>query len=324
MLNQEVAENGMPRKKQANKKVDYKTIFPFLGLAFVLLLFGIITKGALFSKLNLKAILNDGIYVMIGTIGYLFLFSQGALDFSVGASMATACAVAAVAANNISPWAALPAALLTGVGIGLLNGLIFTKLKIDSFIVTLSTMFILQGIVLVILDGSVMSAPLAMLKWFTNPLKLTILAVVIIVGFVVFQYTAYGKICRAIGSCPEAVFQTGIKLDFYRTIAFVVMGFLVGILAFLSLIRTGSATNNTGGSLMINVMNAALLGGLPMSGGATTKFRGAIVGSLTITFLVSGMTIMGIETINQQIVKGIVFLVAIGISFDRKNMKVIK
>lgn len=324
MPEQIVTADRMQGIKDKRGKFDFRTIFPFLGLLFVLILFGIMTKGSLFSKLNLKAVLNDGIYVMIGTVGFLFLFAQGALDFSVGANMATSCAVAAIAANSIGPGAALPAALLTGTAIGIINGLVYTKLRISAFITTLSGMFILQGLVLVILDGSVLAAPISMLKWFTNPLKLTILMAVLIIGYIMFQYTPYGKICKSIGSCPEAVRQTGINLDFYRAIPFVTMGLLVGMLAFLSLIRTGSATNNTGGTLMFNVLNAALLGGLPMSGGPTTKFRGAIVGSLTIAFLVSGMTIMGIETTDQQIVKGIVFLIAIGISFDRKNMKIIK
>ncbi len=306
------------------QRINFKEIFPFLGLIFVLVLFGITTQGMLFSSLNMKAVLNDGIYIMIGTVGYLFLFAQGSLDFSIGANMAVSCAVGAIAANAVAPWLALPAAIATGGLIGLCNGLITTKLNIDAFITTLAGMFILQGLVLVILDGSVLAAPLSMLKWFTNPLKIGLLAAVLVIGYIVFQYTSYGKICRAIGSCPEAVRQTGINLDFYRIVPFVVMGILVGILAFLSLIRTGSATNNTGGTLMFNVINAALLGGLPMSGGPTTKFRGAVVGSLTISFLVSGMTIMGIGTTDQQIVKGLVFLVAIGISFDRKNMKVIK
>ena len=71
-------------------------------------------------------------------------------------------------------------------------------------------------------------------------------------------------------------------------------------------------------------MNATLLGGVPLTGGPTTKFRGAVLGSLTISFLVTGMTLMRISAQNQQLIKGIIFLVAVGICFDRKNLKVIK
>lgn len=315
-----MAEAKMIKKVKEN----IKDIFPFMGIVVVLVVFGILTNGRLFSRQSLNAILNDGIYILLGTIGYLFLFAQGNLDFSIGYNMAVSCAMACIAANGVGMWAAFPAAVITGVLIGLINGTITVKLRIASLVSTMAMMFILQGLVLLILNGSVLAAPLAMLKWFNMPLKATLLLVFIVVGFVLFEYTKFGKISKAIGACPEAVRQTGINADAYKILAFVLIGLIAGVLGFVSLIRTGSATNQTGSTLMFNVLNAALLGGLPMSGGPTAKFRGAILGTLTMAFMVSGMTIMGISATNQQFVKGIVFLVAIGISFDRRNLKVIK
>jgi ribose transport system permease protein len=311
-------------EKKVLKKENIRDIFPFMGLAVVLLVFGILTKGRLFSSQSIKAITNDGIYILLGTIGYLFLFAQGNLDFSIGYNMGVSCAVGCIAANTIGMWAAFPAALITGTVIGLINGTITVKLRMASLVSTMAMMFILQGLVLVILNGSVLAAPLAMLKWFNTPLKIAVIAIFTIAGFLLFEYTKFGKISKAIGACPEAVRQTGINTDVYKIAAFVLMGLIAGMLGFISLVRTGSATNQTGSTLMFNVLNAALLGGLPMSGGPTAKFRGAILGTLTMSFMVSGMTTLGISATNQQFIKGIVFLVAIGISFDRRNLKVIK
>ena len=310
--------------EQKKSKSNIKTVFPFISLIIILLLFTILTRGKLWSLASLKAILNDGLYVMMGTIGFTILCSMGMLDFSIGYNMGVCCAVCCLAAKAFGIWASFPAAVLMGMLIVTMNGFIVTKTKIDSMIATIGVMFILQGLVLVILNGSVLQAPLGILKLYTNPLKITLMLVSVIAGFLYLEKTKYGRISKAIGSCPEAVRQTGIHADTYRIVAYVIMGGICGVLGFLSLARTGSATSSTGSSLMFNCLNATLLGSVPLTGGPTTKFRGALIGTLTISFLVSGMTLLRIGSQEQQLIKGIIFLIAVGVCFDRKNTKVIK
>lgn len=309
-------------KKQ--NKLNLKTVFPFISLIIILVLFTILTKGSLWTQASLKSTLNDGLYILMGTIGFTILCSMGMLDFSIGYNMGVCCAVCCIAAKSFGIWAAFPAALLMGLVIGTINGFIVTKTRIASMVATLGVMFILQGMVLVILNGSVLQAPLGILKLYTTPMKLAMLIVSVVLGFLYLEMSTYGRISKAIGSCPEAVRQTGIHADTYRIIGYVIMGGICGILGFLSLARTGSATSSTGSSLMFNCLNATLLGSVPLTGGPTTKFRGAIIGSLTISFLVTGMTLLRIGSQEQQLIKGIIFLVAVGICFDRKNMRVIK
>lgn len=299
-------------------------IFPFLGLILILLLFTILTKGKLFSSLSLKSTLNDGIYILLGTIGFTLLSAMGQIDFSIGYNMGVSCAVACLAAKAFGVYAAIPGGILTGLLIGCINGLVVTRTKISPMIATMGMMFILQGSVLVILNGSVLQAPLDIMKLYSTPLKLGLVIGSLIVGYLLLEKSRYGRISKAIGACPEAVRQTGINADKYKLITYIVMGVLCGILGFVSLSRTGSATNSTGSTLMFNCMNATLLGGVPLTGGPTTKFRGAVLGSLTISFLVTGMTLMRISAQDQQLIKGIIFLVAVGICFERKNLKVIK
>ena len=313
----------MSKILQKLKKTDFQTIFPFLGLIAVLIFFEVSTGGRLFTGKNLKAVLNDGLYIIIGATGYAFMFAMGILDFSIGANMAVSCAAACLAAK-INPLLAIPAAILTGMILSGVLGLIHVKAHVDAFITTLAGQFIFNGLVLIVLNNSIQQAPLSMLKWFTLPLKLVILAGGLAVGYMAFEHCVYGKTCKLIGSCEEAARQTGINVGRYKMCGFLTMGAIAGLLGFISLIRTGTASSQTGSTLMMNVLNAALLGGLPMSGGPTTKFRGVIIGSLTMAFLTSGMTIMGYNVTTQQLVKGLIFLIAISISFDRKNMKVIK
>lgn len=314
----------MSQTENKKGKFSFQMVFPFLGLGLILVLFTILTKGRLFSSLSLKSTLNDGIYILLGTIGFTLLSAMGQMDFSIGYNMGVSCAVSCLAANAFGIYAAIPAGIFTGMLIGTVNGIIVAKTRITPMIATMGMMFILQGGVLIILNGSVLQAPLSMMKLYTTPLKIGLVIGAVVIGYILLEMTKYGRISKAIGACPEAVRQTGINADFYKIITYVIMGGICGILGFVSLARTGSATNSTGGSLLFNCMNATLLGGVPLTGGPTTKFRGAVLGSLTISFLVTGMTLMRISSQNQQLIKGIIFLIAVGICFDRKNLKVIK
>lgn len=314
----------MAKTDTKQNKISFQNIFPFLGLALILVLFTILTQGKLFSRAALKSTLNDGLYILMGTAGFTFLCAEGEMDFSIGYNMGVSCAVCCLVANAVNIYVAVPAAILTGIVIGLVNGLIVTKTHIMSMIATMGMMFILQGLVLVLLNGSVLQAPLTMLKMYTDPLKIFLLIATVVLGYLLLEKTKFGRVAKAVGACPEAVRQTGINSDRIKLITYIIVGGICGILGFVSLARTGSATNSTGGTLMFNALCATLMGAVPLTGGPTTKFRGAVLGTLTISFLVTGMTLLRISATNQQLIKGIIFLVAVGVSFDRKNMKVIK
>lgn len=303
-------------------RIRWKDLFPYLGLTIVILFFQTIT-GSVFAESNMKALLGEGFYIMIGAVGYIFVIAQGNLDFSISGIMAISCAVSAVAAQ-MNPWLAAPTAIITGMAAGMVNGFAVSVLKLDSFITTLAFGFVLNGGVVIVLRGGIIAAQPNMLSWSTNTLKLFTILAVVGMGFLLFNYTAYGKQCRAIGSSREAAYQTGVRVRLIMFTAFVIMGGLSGLLGFFSLIRTGTASSSTGATFLTNAWNAVLLGGIPIEGGATTKFRGVIIGSLTMAVLANGMTIMGLDANVKQLVTGIIFILVIAISFNRKNLTVIK
>lgn len=181
--------------------------------------------------------------------------------------MGLCCATAAVGAQ-INPVLGILFAVVPGAIIGYINGFVHVRLKIGSLIGTMSVQFIIGGILVLALSGSSLTAPIGMLKWNTLEVKILVIFIVILAGFYVFRFTAYRKRCRAIGSCAEAAKQSGIKVGRLKTIAFITAGALSGLLGFFSLIRTGTATVLTGSELFMNVLCAALLGGIPLSGGS--------------------------------------------------------
>lgn len=301
-----------------------KSIIPYAGLLLVLVFFETISGGRLLAARNLRAIVNEGFMIIIGASGMIFCIAQGNLDFSMGAAMGISCCLAARAAA-IHPLLAIPVAVAAGLVIGMANGYIHAWWGINSFIATLAMQFVLKGSVLLVLagDGSI-AAPLSMLTWDSFPLKLIVIVAVCVVAYVVFELTRLGKYSKALGSRLEAAEQSGVPVKAVKLSGFLICGGLAGFLAFFSLVRTGTASTGTGLNLEMNALNALLLGGMPLTGGASSKYRCVVVGSITMAILSNGMTMLGVDTYVQQLVRGIIFLAAVSATFDRKNMAVIK
>jgi len=305
------------------KQINIQTIFPLLGFVAVILFFQFMTDGRVFTVRNMKAVINESFFILLATIGFSFVMAEGNLDLSMGTIMGVSCVCSAIGAN-ISPFLAIPFAIVPGLALGWFNGFVHVNLKMGSLIATMSTQSIFTGILILVLNGGSLTAPMSILKWNSLSLKLFTMVVIMLAGLYLYNYTYYGKACRAVGACSEAARQTGIPVGKIKKLSFILLGGICGLLGFFSLIRTGTASSSTGGELMMNVWCAALLGGLPLTGGYASKYRAAILGSFTMAVLANGMTLMGLGTYDKQLIKGAVFLITIAISFDRKNMVIIK
>lgn len=310
-------------KVKASKKEIIQKYFPIIGLAAVVIFFEITTQGGLLAPRNLSSLLYEVFTLMIGTIGMTFLLSQGCLDFSVSSIVAFAAALAAMAAN-VNPLLALPVAILAGLLVGLINGFVHAVLKVTSFIATLAVSYVFTGIVTVMLGSGSISVPYSMLEWDSVWLRLVVMIGFIVVGYIVFEKTRIGKECKMVGANPEFARQCGVRVKWVKIRGFLIMGGVCGVVAFFALIRSATAATSTGSGFTVNALNALLIGGMPLSGGATAKMRSAIIGSLIMAVLTVGMNMWGLGVLAQQVVTGIVFLFAIAMTFDRKNAAVIK
>ena len=308
-------------KKIASGK---NTLVPFIGLITVIIVLQLMSGGNLLVSRTFNTIINEVFILMMGSFGLVFVMSQGNLDLSIAANMAVSSAVA-VKAASISPILALPVGIAVGLTIGLLNGLIHTKGHIDSFITTIGVQFMLSGFVVVLLGnvGSV-GAPIVMTTWDNIPLRVITLVIFAILGYMVFEFGKYGKYCKAIGANEMAARQSGVPVDRVKIISFLITGGIGGLLSFFSLIRTGTASAQSAGGFMFNILIAILIGGLPITGGPTSRFRAAIIGSMTMAFLSVGMTVNGIDTTLQQLIKGLIFIFVVFITFDKKGIALIK
>jgi len=172
-------------------------------------------------------------------------------------------------------------------------------------------------------EGSI-AAPMEMLSWNSTELRIVVLVAVAVAGFLLFEYSKLGKYCKAIGSCEEAARQSGVNIDKVKIITYIMTGALSGLLAFFSMLRTGTATSNVATNTMFNILIAVLLGGAAITGGSTTRFRAAVIGSFTMAFLSVGMTICNVDTTIQQLIRGAIFILIVFATYDRKGIAIVK
>ena len=139
-----------------------------------------------------------------------------------------------------------------------------------------------------------------------------------------FKFTMFGKHCRAIGSRLEVCRQSGVRVKLVQYASYAFTGLASGLVAFFFLIRSGAANIGTASNLEFNALQALMLGGVLITGGSSVKFRSAVIGSITMAALANGMTLWGVETLTQQLIKGFIFLIVIALTFERKSVEVIK
>lgn len=305
------------------RKLKYvRNYFSFIGLLLVVVVFHILTEGRLLSSRNMMNIFNNFFSIGLGSVGVIFLMSLGELDLAVGAVLGFSAAIGAFAAQVNVVWI-IPACLCTGMLVGALNGFLVSRLSVESFIGTLAVSFIARGLTTYLLNGSV-GIPLSQRIFDKSEIKIVVFFVVAVAFYLLFDFAAYGKQCRAIGASEEAARQSGVPVERVKMIAFVISGFLCGMAGFFSLVRTCTASSKTGDAFEFEVLLAVLFGGMPLSGGWAVKFRAAIVGSIAMAVMKNGMSLMGIDGLTQQIVEGVILIVVVVISFDRRNTVVIK
>ena len=314
----------------AERKLKCKQIFSksasLFGFVVLVILFSCLTEGKLLALTNLELIVKQGFTLFLASLAGVFIMSTGNLDFSLGANIGFSCAVCATVAKTLPPALAVAIAILAGTLVGAINGLVITKLRLPSFITCLCMMFILTAITqtLCAKGGSSISMPLSMRKWESLTLYAILGVIYFAIMLVMFRYTKFGKYMKALGVSPEAARQSGVGVNKMIFLGYLLTGFAAGLAGFLTMIRTGGATSTTGQTMTTDVIIAIVFGGMSIAGGATSKISAAVLGTLIVTTLNNGMVLAGYGGELQQLVKGILFLIIIGISTKRDSNTIIK
>lgn len=300
------------------KRHMLQRIIPYLGLVVVIVFFAVLTGGKTLQPNNLRLIAEQSLTVLISATGVLFVMSMGSLDFSQGSILAFSCYFAALVSGHSLALAAV-VAIVIGALIGALNGYLNAVLKIQSFIATICTMFIFRGLTAFLTTNHAPKIPFSIYDLDQFGGKIALVAIILVAGFILFEFTRFGRQVRMIGAGEVAAGFSGVLVPHVKIAAFALAGGLAGVAGLFSLVRTGSITATTASLLGTDVMIVLVLGGLSVVGGARAKFSAVLIGGVLLAFLGNGLVQIGADPIVQQLVKGAVFLVTIIVTTDRKT-----
>ncbi|WP_026651937.1 ABC transporter permease [Butyrivibrio proteoclasticus] len=316
-------ENEKIQKVPFMDRPIVRNVMPFAGFIFIVLLFTVLTGGQLFTISNLKLLLSQSYVLIIACVGVFMVMTMGGLDFSQG-SMLGVCSVVICFLSNYNIFLAIVCGVLTGGVIGLVNGFFNVKRKITSFIVTICNMYLLRGMVAYATTKSPVYGVSNITTYNSMPFNLSFTIIILVVAFVVFQYTGLGNRLKAIGAGETAARFAGVRVERTKMLIYMVAGMITGLAAFINSIKVGSVTSTAGNQLETQIMIALVLGGMPVNGGAKVKFYNIILGALTYKILMAGLVMLGIEPKTQQLITGIVFLVMVAVFADRETGMIVK
>ncbi len=294
-------------------------LLPAAGTLFILIFFGIVTGGRIFSKSNIVSILNQCFTLMIAAVGGTFVYAHGGIDMSIGAVQAICMWIGILTINDFGWFPGLLVALAVGAFCGLVTGGTHVVLGIPAFITSMCVQYICRGIVTTVTVAKSIKVATFFYR-FNNPyLKLAVLLIVITIGTILFEYTKLGKGLKAIGGNSRAAEFSGIRAKRYTIAAYMVLGLCMGLTAFFAISREGAVQAGSGQGLELDMMLAIALGGLPFTGGAAARMSCAVLGSLTTTLLGNGLVLWGIPVEAVEGIKGILFLCVIAITYERRQ-----
>lgn len=311
-------------------RVETSLWFP-IGVVVSLFIFFSMTTDAFATLRNFSAVSGQAATLLIVCLGATFIVLTGSIDLSVGAIVLLVGAVSVTALNAFSiGWLVVPFAALVGAALGLVNGLIYTRGKIPSFIVTLGSLSVFSGIALTLLDGRAIqfNAPglenIAIGQWIPRLPNIALWAilswaVLVFVG----QRTRFGRYMYLIGGGEQVARTAGVPVERYKLYAFALSGLLAGFGAILAVARLGAAGPSLGSDLLLNSLAAIVVGGTSLAGGVGGVHR-TLIGVLIIAILDNGLNLMGVSQFLQMIIKGLVVIAAVLVSRKSGAGQVIK
>lgn len=322
--NQTREQHRSSKRRSLNNFLQIAGILPILIL--ICILFALLSPNFLTAGNVVNILRQASINIVLAT-GMTFVILTGGIDLSVGSILAVS-AVVAVLVSLIPAlgWFAVPAALLTGLLLGLINGALITYLNLPPFIVTLGSLTALRGAAFLVANGTTVINRNLNFAWIGNnyvgplPWLVIIALLVVAISWFVLRQTVLGVQIYAVGGNERAARLTGIKVNRVLLFVYGVSGLLSGLAGIMSSSRLYSATGMLGQGYELDAIAAVILGGTSFVGGIGT-ILGTLLGALIIAVLNNGLTLLNMSYFWQLVVKGLVIIVAVIIDRLRKRSR---
>ncbi len=315
------------------KKLKFEDVVPFIAFIVIFLFFTFASynpKNGTFMMLtsrNLVTILEQSMITIIVACGTLFVVAQGSTDLSVGVNLALAGVIGTYVAYATGiDFLFIPVTLAVGLVMGLLNGIIVSKFKVSSFMVTLAMLIGVRGLVNYIqVYTEVQKIPAGVAFFGSSLVRIIIFVVVVAIMCYLFEFTKVGRYSRAIGENEVTARSVGVPVKKFKIIAFALSGLMAGLGAIFYIGTINATTNQMGTFLEIRTVMAIYLGGVLVTGGSSAKFYKILLGSFSIQIIVTGLALMGQADVHiSQSVEGVLLLVILFISMLGSNFRAVK
>ena len=322
------------KKKSGLKKFipkpNRREVFTIILLITEIIIFSIVSPNFL-SFNNLETVLRNSTDLAVVSIGMTMVMVLGGIDISIGSSLGVvAIFVGWMLQAAIHPILIVLVAIISGVLIGTLNGLLVTKARIPAIIATLGTSNILRAMIFGMLGGRWLTGLPRVFGLFTKghilgiPIPVFLLTISYFSFWLFLTYTPVGRHIYAVGNSAEATKLSGVNTDRTMILAFALLGALVGFSALIYVGRLASVEITVGIDLPMAAIAASVIGGTSVKGGKGSVI-GTLAGVLFIAIMKNGIVLLGIPSLWERAVVGLLIVVSVlvdlvvGIRLEKKQ-----
>lgn len=299
---------------------------PFLTLAVMFV--GLCFDPNFRTATNLSSVIRQTAVINIMALGMTMIIITGGIDLSVGAILAMGGLLGTMAmSKGVSIPVAILIGILAGAAWGFVNGFLTTRLKINSFIVTLGTLGIIRGLTLVVSNGLPVHEIPSGFSFLGEgtvlfvPFVLWILLACAVVVHFILEHTKLGRYSFAIGSNPDAAFYAGIPVAFHTTAVYAICGALTGLAGMIEASRLMTGQPTAGQGYELQAIAAVVIGGGSLRGGEGSVI-GTLVGAFIMGLLANGSDLLGVSPYWQQVIIGAIIILAVSVDELRKRKAV--
>jgi ribose transport system permease protein len=321
---------GVPRvRSQRRIRAEHIRDYGIVVFAVALFISFSVASSVFLTSNNLLNLVYQNATTGIAACAVTLTIIAGNFDLSLGAIFVLSEVLGAYVAVHWGVWWCFPVAIGSGALMGLINGLLVTKLHVNAFLATLATALSFGGIAVGVTNGGLLITPTSSVFTFIGQHRaagiqdpVIIFVVVAIVLQLVLAYTVFGRHLYGVGDNRNAAVLSGLKVDRIVISTFVITGAACGLAGLIDSSTTGSGSSDTsglGGSLALLAIAGVALGGTSIFGGVGSVWR-TVLGVLILGMLTNGFDLLAVQDYWQDIVRGILIILAVSISFvvDRR------
>lgn len=320
---------AVPRVRSRRIKAEHIRDYGIVVFAVALFCYFTVASPDFLTWQNLLNLVFQNATLGIAACAVTYTIIAGNFDLSLGAIFVLSEVLGAWAAVHWGVWWTFPVAIGSGLAMGLINGLLVTKLRVNAFLATLASALTFGGIAVGVTSGGLLITPTSSVFTFLGQHRaggiqypVIIFVLVAIVLQLVLAYTVFGRHLYGVGDNRNAARLSGLKVDRIVILTFVITGAACGLSGLLDSSMTGlgsSDTSGLGGSLALLAIAGVALGGTSIFGGVGSVWR-TVLGVMILAIITNGFDLLAVPDYWQDIVRGILIVIAVAISFvvDRR------